>query len=238
MKIPTMHGIIERRILVNYTADPTFIQPILPSPFRPKIYNGKAIVGICLIRLKDIKPKGFPDFVGVNSENAAHRIAVEWEENGITKEGVYIPRRDTNLWLNSIVGGRIFPGKHYFAKFEVEESSTDFHLAYTSADATTLELDAKLSTNFNENSIFGSLENVSRFFQNGSVGYSPNGNCFEGLKLNAYSWEVQPLDIKYIKSSFFEDTSVFPEGSIQLDNAILMQNIEHEWNALPEIMGK
>ncbi|MBQ0151676.1 MAG: DUF2071 domain-containing protein [Chryseobacterium sp.] len=238
MKIPTMHGIIERRILVNYTADPTFIKPILPSPFRPKLYNGKAIVGICLIRLKDIKPKGFPDFVGVNSENAAHRIAVEWDENGITKEGVFIPRRDTNLWLNSLVGGRIFPGKHYYAKFEVEESSKDYHLAYTSSDSTTLELDAKLSSVFNKNSIFGSLENISKFFENGSVGYSPNGYCFEGLQLNAYSWEVQPLEIQRIKSSFFEDTSVFPEGSIQLDNAILMQNIEHEWNSLPEIMGE
>ncbi|WP_407404272.1 DUF2071 domain-containing protein [Chryseobacterium sp.] len=238
MKIPTMHGIIERRILVNYTADPTVVQSLLPFPFRPKIYKGKSIVGICLIRLKDIKPKGFPSVVGVNSENAAHRIAVEWDENGITKEGVFIPRRDTNLWLNSLVGGRIFPGKHYYAKFEVEESSTDYHLAYTSSDSTTLELDAKLSSDFNKNSMFGSLENVSNFFENGSVGYSSNGNCFEGLQLNAYSWEVQPLEIHRIKSSFFENTSVFPEGSIQLDNAILMQNIEHEWSALPEIMGE
>ena len=85
MKIPTIHGYIERRILINFTADPKSVAKIIPFPFRPKIYKDKAIVGICLIRLKDIKPKGFPDFVGVNSENGAHRIAVEWEENGETK---------------------------------------------------------------------------------------------------------------------------------------------------------
>lgn len=38
----------------------------------------EAIVGICLIRLKNIKPKGFLDFLGLSSENGAHRIAVEW----------------------------------------------------------------------------------------------------------------------------------------------------------------
>ena len=92
MKIPTIHGIIERRMLINFCVEPHYIEKILPQPFRPKLYKGKAIAGICLIRLKDIKPKGLPDFVGVNSENAAHRIAVEWEENGVTKEGVYIPR--------------------------------------------------------------------------------------------------------------------------------------------------
>src|SRR5690554_1565673 len=82
MKIPTIHGIIERRMLVNYIAEPNVVERILPKPFRPKLFEGKAIVGICLIRLKNIKPKGFPNFVGVNSENGAHRIAVEWEENG------------------------------------------------------------------------------------------------------------------------------------------------------------
>lgn len=121
MKIPTIHGYIDRRILINFTADINVVKKIIPFPFRPKIYNGKAIVGICLIRLKSIKPKGLPDFVGVGSENGAHRIAVEWDENGETKSGVYIPRRDTSLRLNALVGGRIFPGRHFHAKFNVEK---------------------------------------------------------------------------------------------------------------------
>lgn len=100
MNIPAIHGFIDRRILVNFTAAPEYIKKILPDPFRPKLYDGKAIAGICLIRLKNIKPKGFPNFMGVNSENGAHRIAVEWSDNGEVKEGVYIPRRDTSLKLN------------------------------------------------------------------------------------------------------------------------------------------
>ena len=235
MKIPTIHGLIERRILVNYIADPLFVEKILPKPFRPKLYEGKAIVGICLIRLKNIKPKGLPDFVGVNSENGAHRIAVEWEENGILKEGVYIPRRDTSLKLNAIVGGRIFPGKHYFANFNVKETNNTYHLDFTSSDKTTIEIDAKLTDKFNENSIFKNLNNVSIFFENGSIGYSPNGNNFEGLKLETYRWEIQPLEVTNVKSSFFEDESVFPKGSIQFDNAILMTNIEHEWKSLDKM---
>ena len=81
--------------------------------FPLNIFKGKAIVGICLIRLKNIKLKGLPDFMGVSSENGAHRIAVDWDEEGETREGVYIPRRDTSLRLNTILGGRLFPGKHY-----------------------------------------------------------------------------------------------------------------------------
>src|SRR6187397_1261866 len=110
MKIPIIEGIIERRVLVNFTADPDVVQKIIPRPFRVKVYKDKAIVGICLIRLKHIRPKRFPKFFGISSENGAHRIAVEWENNNKIEQGVFIPRRDTSSYLNSMAGGRIFPG--------------------------------------------------------------------------------------------------------------------------------
>lgn len=231
MKIPTIHGYIERRILINFTANPKDVEKILPFPFRPKIYKGKAIVGICLIRLKDIKPKGLPDFIGINSENGAHRIAVEWDEDGEVKSGVYIPRRDTSLKLNTWVGGRIFPGKHYLAKFNVDENEGNYLVSFKSSDDTEISIDAKETLVFNENSIFENLENASVFFEKGDLGYSPNKEKFDGLRLNAYEWKVKPLEVSTIKSSFFEDENVFPKGSVQFDNALLMKNIEHEWKS-------
>lgn len=231
MKIPTIHGYIDRRILINFTADPKAVEKIIPFPFRPKLYKGKAIVGICLIRLKNIKPKGFPDFIGVNSENGAHRIAVEWDENGETKSGVYIPRRDTSLKLNALVGGRIFPGKHYYAKFNVQEDKGNYHIDFKSSDDTEILIDAVETRSFNNNSIFETLNNASDFFESGDLGYSPNKGKFDGLRLKAYKWEVQPLDVQNVKSTFFENEEFFPKGSVTFDNALLMTNIEHEWKS-------
>ena len=59
MKIPTIHGYTDRRILINFTADPKVVEKIIPFPFRSMLYNDKAIVGICLIRLKGINQKDF-----------------------------------------------------------------------------------------------------------------------------------------------------------------------------------
>lgn len=232
MKIPTIHGYIDRRILINFTADPKVVEKIIPYPFRPKIYKEKAIVGICLIRLKHIKPKIFPDFIGLNSENGAHRIAVEWDEDGQIKEGVFIPRRDTSLWLNTLIGGRFFPGKHHLAKFNVIENNENYHIDFTSSDETQITLDAKEVKEFNANSIFKTLTNVSDFFEKGAIGYSPNGNNFDGLKLKAYKWEVKPLEVSNVKSSFFENEAIFPKGSVNFDNALLMTKIEHEWHSV------
>ena len=231
MKIPTIHGYIDRRILINFTADPKVVEKITPYPFKPKLYNGKAIVGICLIRLKNIKPKGFPDFIGVNSENGAHRIAVEWDCNEGIMSGVYIPRRDTSLKLNAFVGGRIFPGRHYYTQFNVKENNGNYHIDFKSSDGTEILIDATETTIFSSKSIFETLKNASDFFEKGDLGYSPNNDKFDGLRLKAYQWEVRPLEVLKVKSSFFENEELFPKGSVTFDNALLMTNIEHEWKS-------
>lgn len=232
MKIPIIKGLIDRRILVNFTVDPEVVSQIIPAPFRPKIYRGKAIAGICLIRLKNIRPNGFPAFIGLSSENGAHRIAVEWDEDGQVKEGVYIPRRDTSLLLNTLVGGRLFPGKHHRAKFTVKEANGNYHVDFISSDQTKISIDAKETKTFDHNSIFETLENVSDFFEKGAVGYSPNNDKFDGLKLQTCKWEVRPLEVLNVQSSFFEDETLFPRGSVKFDNALLMTKIEHEWRSV------
>ncbi len=237
MKIPTIIGTIDRRILINYLVDKDVLTNYLPSPFRPKLVNDKAVVGICLIRLKNIRVKGLPKTVGISSENGAHRIAVEWTENGETKEGVFIPRRDTSSKLNSLAGGRIFPGVHHLADFSVNEENGNYSVEFTSDDETFLSIKAKETADWNTESIFDNLDCASDFFEKGAIGYSPDktGKTFDGLELKTYEWKVKPLITSEVSSSFFEDQTVFPKGSVKFDNALLMKNIEHEWRSLKEM---
>ncbi|RAI84976.1 DUF2071 domain-containing protein [Algoriphagus yeomjeoni] len=235
MIIPNIKGIIDRRILINFQVDKEVLESYLPDPFKPKLINGKGIAGICLIRLKEIRPFGLPKQIGLSSENGAHRIAVEWIENGELKEGVYIPRRDTSSKLNAMAGGTIFPGVHHLAEFSVEEAEGKYKVAFHSDDKTSLSIVAKETPEWNKKSIFNSLESVSDFFKNGSVGYSPDKNTFEGLELKAHNWNLSLLEVDKVHSSFFEDQSIFPKGSVKFDNALLMKDIEHEWIGLKRI---
>ncbi len=235
MKIPTLQGIIKRRILVNYRADPSAIQKILPKGFRPKLHKGKAIAGICLIRLEHTRPKFAPEFVGVASENAAHRIAVEWEnENGITTEGVYIPRRDTDSLVVSTFGGKLFSSEHHKADFEISENENEIKFSMESDDKTAfVKLFGKRSEKFPENSVFASLAEASNFFEKGSLGYSATKGekSLDGIILDIKNWKVESLALDFVESSFYDDAGVFPKGSINFDHALLMQNIEHEWHS-------
>ena len=73
----SVRGVIARRLLVNFRVRPEALAHLLPEPFRPKLVGGVGMAGICLIRLEKVRPLGLPGFIGVASENAAHRIAVE-----------------------------------------------------------------------------------------------------------------------------------------------------------------
>ena len=238
MRIPVVRGVIDRRILVNYHVDPGVLAPLLPAPFRPKVTHGIGMVGICLIRLKNVRPTLLPSWLGISSENAAHRTAVEWDENGAIREGVYVRRRDTDSWLNSLAGGRLFPGIHHHAQFAVEETLDRNSVALRSDDGvTSMSVRCRRTDKLPASSVFRSLEEASSFFQAGSLGYSGtlDPSRFQGLELHCLNWQVEPLEVEEVRSSFFEDESLFPKGSIEFDCALLMRGIKHEWHGKPDL---
>ena len=78
MRLPLIRGLIRRRLLINFRVEAEVARRCLPALFSPKLHQGYAIAGICLIRLEHIRPSGLPGRWGITSENAAHRMAVRF----------------------------------------------------------------------------------------------------------------------------------------------------------------
>jgi hypothetical protein len=239
MWLPVIRGTIDRRILVNYRVDPGVLARTLPPPFRPKLHNGHGLVGICLIRLRRLRARLLPSWLGIRSENAAHRTAVLWDDDtGQVRSGVYVRRRDTSSRLNALAGGRVFPGIHSHARFGVREAGDHFEVALCSDDGVTrVSVAGDVAPEFPTGSVFGSLDEASAFFQGGSLGYSatPDPRRFQGLELRCHRWQVEPLAVSAVQSSYFDDQAVFPAGSIAFDCALLMRGIEHGWHGQPDL---
>lgn len=239
-RLPVVTGVIARRVLVNFRAKPEIIMPLLLAPFRPKVVHGWAIAGICLIRLEQLRPKGLPAALGISTENAAHRIAVEWEYEGKTREGVFVPRRETNTTAIALTGGRLFPGEHHKAHFETVESNERVELTITTEDGLAdVKVAARVIDQVMTGSIFQNLAEASKFFCDGSVGYSPNQRTgeVEVMELRIPHWEMQPLQVEQAHSAWFADRTWFPEGALELDSAFLMRGIAHEWHAQDDLIG-
>lgn len=237
MRLPAVRGMIDRRVLVNYRIDPECLATILPPPFEPQLVDGYGIAGICLIRLKQIRPLGCPAFLGFASENAAHRIAVSWPGANGPRTGVFVPRRDTSSRLNVWLGNRIFPSSQHLANFDVQETDTEYSITLRSVDGRArLHVDASIATDLPDDSVFPSMAAASEFFRCGCVGYSPcrDSAAFDGIELRTDHWHMEPLAVRQVQSSFFADRQTFPAGSVALDNALLMRAIDHQWHSCPQ----
>jgi len=235
LRLPVLTGTIKRRLLINFRANPEIVRPLLPEPFRPKLHGGYAIVGICLIRLEHERPAGIPQMLGMTSENAAHRFAVEWtDEIGVSRQGVYISRRHTDSAINQFAGGRAFGMDQDSACFTVADSDGHVSLDMQSKDGEfVIKVRGDESDRLPKDSCFESLEEVSAFFEEGAVGYSPThrGERLTGIKLWTPDWKVGAFEATEARSSYFDDTTRFPAGSIEYDHALIMRDLQHEWRS-------
>ena len=87
-----------------------------------------------------------------------------------------------------------------------------------------------------ETSRFPNLEEPAGFFSLGATGYSATRTPgrFHGMELRSLDWTIRPLAVEEARSRFFADSHVFPAGTVELDCALLMRGIAHEWHSRPD----
>jgi hypothetical protein len=234
-------AVIERRLLLNYRADPGVVARMVPAPFRPQLRNGYAVVGICLLRMGRARPAGLPSGVGFGSENAAHRFAVDWDAADGPRTGHFMPRLDSASRLNVAAGGRLVPGVQHRAEFDVAERPNRLRVSYATSDGTTaVDVEVVTTPELVGSALFDDAADASEFFRLGSAGYSAGREPheFEGLELGTSQWRVDPCLVDRAASSFYDDRDVFPAGSIELDSALLMREVPVRWTTLVPVQAK
>ena len=99
---------------------------------------------------------------------------MQWDSPGGVETGVFIPRRDTNSVINVLVGGRLFPGEHHRADFDVSESSEQIGVAFSARDGSAgVNVTVGIKDELRGSKLFPNVAEASAFFERGSVGYPP-----------------------------------------------------------------
>lgn len=224
--MPSMAATIERCLLINYRLDSLIAQNLLPASLRPQLVDGSAVAGICLLRLGSFRPKFVRSELGWGAENAAHRIAVEWDDADGTHSGVYVSQRHSASWVPVIAGARVFPGVHHHARFDVTEDDGRFQVEMR-APGVNVAVDVAISSTWSS-TLFATLADASAFFRSGSVGWSPNRyGKLEGLRIDTDRWKVEAGSDLRVESSFF---NALPAGAAEFDCALVMRNVPIVWS--------
>jgi hypothetical protein len=236
--LPKLAGVIARRILVNFRADPDVIRRLLPWPLEVATYGGYAVAGICLTRLEGLRPQGVPGPLGIAAENMAHRVAIRYPTEKGWKDGIFIWRRESDCELLVQLGGCLFPGVHHRAGFEVWERNGQLALSVrTDERRSDVVLRTRRSLEWRVTPLFPTLDEMCGFFELGDCAFScvKRGRGLEGLRLRALRWELSPLRVTEVHSAFYENHCCFPPGSVCFDSAVLIRDVPHDWHELPGV---
>ena len=236
MHVHDIDAFLERRLLLNYRVDPEVVQAILPEPFSPRLAGGYAIAGVCLIHMSQVRPKHLPAALGIDVHGSAHRIAVQWTDSGVEREGVYILRRDSGSRMVGLIGRRALAA--HSARFKAHETPDHLAIEVWSEDGygsllVRAHVEGELSS-----SVFSSAADAQAFFEHGGPGYTRVGNGrFTGVALSAASWEMAPVHLLEARSVWLENGTIFPAGTAVPDSALVMRNTESWWRSVPPVVA-
>lgn len=221
----TLRAQVRRRLLISYRVDPSVAQTLIPEPFRPQIVDGSAVAGVCMIGLQSVRPGWLRPRFGFATENVAHRVAVEWDEDGVTRTGVYIVERHSSSFLPVVGGGRLFPGVQKKARFTLDETERRFRVTMSSSD-TTVAVDVEVGGAWTS-TLFPTVDDASSFHEDGAVGWSPRRKGgVESIALTSSEWHVEAGQANSVRSSFFDQ---LPEGAAVLDSVVVMRDVPFFW---------
>lgn len=213
---------LRRRLLISYRLDPAVAESLLPEGFRPQLLDGSALAGVCVLGLESIRPTWSRRRWGLRSENAAHRMAVEWDGPAGVEQGVFIFQRHSSAWHPVLFGGRLFPGVHRKARFRIAEDRNRYAVEMT-AGGHSLAADVEVGGDWSS-TVFASVDEASAFYRAGRVGWSlaHDGESVEPVALTADTWRIEAARLHSLRSSFFD---ALPEGSAVFDSVVVMRDL-------------
>ncbi|MGM1017113.1 MAG: DUF2071 domain-containing protein [Actinomycetota bacterium] len=222
---------LRRRLLITYRLDAEVARDLVPASLRPLLVDGYAVAGICVLGMDGIRPFGLGRGPGLRSENATHRIAVEWDEDGETQVGVFIFERYSSAAHPVLFGGRLFPGVHRRARFTLTEDRDRYALTM-SGRRVALSADVEIDADAWDSTLFATPAEASAFYRAGRGGWSRghDGTTLERVELTSTAWAAEGARLHSLSSSFFES---LPHGSAVVDSVLVMRDIPLELSAVP-----
>lgn len=196
--VRTMRATITRRLLVNATVTADAVRPLLPPGCVPAAVAGtdRTLVGVCVLRVDDLRPEGVPNALGRSFEGLAHRIAIRRPDGS---PGVHIVRRETADRLALLVGGRLFPGAHH--PIELERGRGDLELHGSGHGGPTFLVRAVDEPPSGEaRSVLGDDAAASAFFAVANIASSPSRRAGfpEVLRMEAPPFVVRAVGVREV----------------------------------------
>lgn len=224
-----VEAFFESSVVLAFAAPKEQLLPLIPKCLSSDLLNNEwGFVAAAFVQTKDLRPKGFPKFMGRDFMLAGFRVFVRYTTSkGKNLRGLYILKSETNRKFME-VAGNIFTHYHYTTS-DIHQTVTDNHINIRSEQSgLSINADIDDATKLPDGSPFKDWQQARRFAGPLPFTFTYNENkkevlIIEGVREN---WYPLPLRVKDYNIPFIKQLGI---ADLVLANAFIIQDIPYYW---------
>lgn len=225
-----VEAFFQSSVVLTFAVPKEQLEPLIPECLSLDTFNDKyAFVAVAMVQTKDLRPKGFPAFMGNDFFLIGYRIFVRYKNNaGKNLRGLYILRSETDKKKMEFLGN-IFT--HYsYTTTDISRTRTGNIITYASVkSAFRVAIDlAEEHVGLPPRSPFADWKEARRFAGPLPFTFRYNAKTKEVLIIEGQreNWVPRPLQVEDYNFTFLQTLDI--EGAV-LANAFIINNIPYHW---------
>jgi len=224
-----VEAFFENSLVLTYAIPKDELKDFIPECLSLDTFDDKwAFLAVAVVKTKNLRPKGFPEFMGNDFILIGYRIFVKYvTSKGKRLRGLYILKSETDKSKMALMGN-IFTHYNYSkTDIKIETAKSEMKIKSATSDLNLwVNIDERAS--LPDHSPFKDWKEARRFAGPlpHTFTYDPAKKqvlIIEGLREN---WQPLPVEVKEEYAGFIKKMN-FKE--CVLANAFLVSNIPYEW---------
>ncbi len=225
-----VESFFESSTVLTFAVPKELLQNLIPECLQLDTFQDKwGFVAVAMVQTKELRPKGFPKFMGNNFFLIGYRVFVRYTSNsGKNLRGLYILKSETDKKKMKFMGN-IFTHYNYTTTY-IKQSITDKTQELSSIKSNfKLTLDqAEQEISLPENSPFANWKEARRYAGPLPFTFTYNKETKEVLIIEGVRQNWKPSPVKVINYKFDFLNKIKLQNSV-LANAFVIRNIPYQW---------
>jgi uncharacterized protein YqjF (DUF2071 family) len=217
-------------LVLTYAVPKEQLEKFIPECLSLDTFEDKwAFVAVAMVKTRNLRPKGFPEFLGNDFILTGYRIFVKYNTSyGKRLRGLYIIRSETNKTKMAFLGN-VFTHYNYRTtdiRFQRQREVIEVHSAKSNLSVKVNEIEGDIT--LPEHSPFKDWKEARRFAGPLPFTFTYDKNTKEVLIIEGVREDWTPRPVKVIESRVGFVDSLQLDGVV-LANAFVIHNIPYYW---------
>ena len=225
-----VEAFFESSLVFTFAVEKEQLQSFIPGCLQLDTFNDKwAFLAIAMVQTKDLRPKGFPKFMGNDFFLIGYRVFVRYTNNaGKNLRGLYILKSETDKKKMAFMGN-IFTHYNYTTTDILQKEQINSKEISSANSKFKITIDTtEEAISLPENSPFNDWKEARRFAGPLPFTFTYNDATKEVLIIEGVRQNWTPVPVKVIDYDFGFLHSLQLEHPV-LANAFVIKNIPYYW---------